>query len=191
MPDCISNWGIKILQRNDNIKDGGYIFSGGSTFRDWKLFIETARMLPQYRFMGVARKTGFPQEDIPGNIEMYFDVEESVFNELLKNCRVVFMPIKVKTQGGQIVIFKGGLFHKPVVTTDTAAIKTYIEDGRNGLLIKFKNTESAVLAIDKIMSDDMLRTRLGDELYNDIKKLTPSHFVDLLTAFLKTKNFKL
>lgn len=98
------------------------------------------------------------------------------------------MPINVKTQGGQIVVFTAGLYHKPIITTNTAAIKTYIENGRNGLLCEFKDTTSAIQAIERLMADNDLRERLGEELYNDVKKLTPSHFVNLLFEFLKTKN---
>lgn len=191
LPDCISNWGMKILQRNDTLECGGYIFSGGSTFRDWDLFIDVAWKLPQYKFVGIARKNWFPKKQLPSNVEMFFDVGETTFNDYLKKCSVVFMPINVKTQGGQIVIFKGGLYRKAVVTTDTAAIRTYIEDGRNGLLTPFKDSQSAIEALNKVMENDDLRNNFGNELHDDIKQLTPTYFVDLLTDFLKKKDFKI
>lgn len=191
LPDCIANWGMKILQSKDPIECSGYIFSGGSTFRDWDLFIDVAWKLPQYRFVGIARKTGFPKKQLPRNVEMLFDVDETTFNDYLKKCSVVFMPINVKTQGGQIVIFKGGLYRKAVVTTDTAAIRTYIEDGRNGLLTRFKDSQSAIKALNKVMEDDNIRIRLGQQLHDDIERFTPTHFVDLLTNFLKKKDFKI
>lgn len=191
LPDCIANWGMKILKDSVKSEDRGYIFSGGSTFRDWDLFIEVAKRLPQYKFIGVARKSGFPQKEMSENIEMYFDVNEKIFNDFLKNSRLVFMPIKVKTQGGQIVIFKAGLYHKPVVTTNTAAIQTYIENGRNGLLTKFKDVQDAVRAIEYIMSDTEIRNKFSEQLYHDIIQFTPSYFTDLLLDFLKTKNIYL
>lgn len=191
LPDCIANWGMKILQSKESIKCDGYIFSGGSTFRDWDLFIDVARELPQYRFVGIARKTGFPKKQLPSNVEMLFDVDEATFNDYLKKCSVVFMPINVKTQGGQIVIFKGRLYRKAVVTTDTTAIRTYIEDGRNGLLTHFKDSRSAIQALNKVMENDDVRNNLGNELHEDIKQLTPTHFVDLLTDFLKKKDFNI
>lgn len=189
LPDCIANWGMKILQSKETIKCDGYIFSGGSTFRDWNLFIDVAWKLPQYKFVGIARKTGFPKKQLPSNVEMLFDVDEATFNDYLKKCSVVFMPINVKTQGGQIVIFKGGLYRKAIVTTDTAAIRTYIEDGRNGLLTRFKDSQSAIQALNKVMENDDFKNNLGNKLHDDIKQLTPTHFVDLLTDFLKEKNF--
>ena len=191
LPDCIANWGMKILQRKEPIECGGYIFSGGSTFRDLDLFIDVAWKLPQYRFVGIARKTGFPKKQLPNNVKMLFDVDETTFNDYLKKCSVVFMPINVKTQGGQIVIFKGGLYRKAVVTTDTAAIRTYIADGRNGLLTRFKDSQSAIQALNKVMDNDNFRNNLGNGLYDDIRQLTPTLFVDLLTDFLKKKGFKI
>lgn len=191
LPDCISNWGMNILKSNVKCHDAGYIFSGGSTFRDWNLFIDVARRLPQYKFIGIARKSKFPHQNLPDNIEMCFDVDESVFNDFLKKSSVVFLPINVKTQGGQIVMFTAGLYHKPIITTNTAAIKTYIENGKNGLLCEFKDTESAVRSVKLIMEDNSLRERLGNKLYDDIRKLTPSHFIDMLIVFLKSKNIYL
>lgn len=191
LPDCIANWGMKILQMKEPIECGGYIFSGGSTFRDWNLFIDVAWKMPQYKFVGIARKTGFPKKQLPGNVEMLFDVGEATFNDYLKKCSVVFMPISVKTQGGQIVIFKGGLYRKAVVTTDTAAIRTYIKDGNNGLLTRFKDSPSAIQALSKVMGNDDIRNSLGNALYDDIKQFTPTYFVDLLTDFFKKKDFKI
>ena len=188
LPDCISNWGMNILKNDAECQDKGYIFSGGSSYRDWDLFIDVAKKLPACKFVGIARKSKFPNTQLPPNLEMHFDVNELVFNKYLRDSRIVFMPINVKTQGGQIVIFTSGLYHKPIVTTSTAAIKTYIENGRNGLLCEFKDTKSAIQAIEKLMVNNDLRERLGEELYNDVSKLTPSHFVNLLFKFLKTKN---
>lgn len=188
LPDCISNWGMNILKNDAECQDKGYIFSGGSSYRDWDLFIDVAKKLSTCKFVGIARRSKFPNTQLPPNVEMHFDVNESDFNKYLKNSRIVFMPINVKTQGGQIVVFTAGLYHKPIITTNTAAIKTYIENGRNGLLCEFKDTTSAIQAIERLMADNDLRERLGEELYNDVKKLTPSHFVNLLFEFLKTKN---
>ncbi len=154
------------------------------------MFIDVAWKLPQYRFVGIARKTGFPKKQLPNNVKMLFDVDETTFNDYLKKCSVVFMPINVKTQGGQIVIFKGGLYRKAVVTTDTAAIRTYIADGRNGLLTRFKDSQSAIQALNKVMDNDNFRNNLGNGLYDDIRQLTPTHFVDLLTDFLKKKRIQ-
>lgn len=57
---------------------------------------------------------------------MKFDVGEEEFQEVIRNCSMVYMPINVETQGSQIVIFQAGLYKKPVVTTRTKAISTYI-----------------------------------------------------------------
>lgn len=57
-----------------------------------------------------------------------------------------------------------------------------------GLLCEFKDTTSAIQAIESLMTDKDLRERLGEELYNDVRKLTPSHFVNLLFDFLKIEN---
>ena len=48
LPDCISNWGMNILKSGVECQDKGYIFSGGSSYRDWDLFIDVAKKLPGF-----------------------------------------------------------------------------------------------------------------------------------------------
>lgn len=59
LPDNISNWGMKILNSNEDHTSHGYLFAGGTSYRDWELFTKVATVLPQYQFVGVARKSAY------------------------------------------------------------------------------------------------------------------------------------
>lgn len=193
LPDNISNWGMNILNNNLEHESHGYIFAGGSAYRDWELFTKVAAELPQYQFVGVARRSAYANVTItpPKNLKMYFDVDEGKFQELLRHCKAIYLPISAKTQGGQIVIFQGALYHKPVITTDTIAIKSYIDNGENGLLVKLKDKDSSVKAIQELMSSENLQKKLSDNLFVSISALTPSRFVDECLQFIRNKGINL
>lgn len=191
LPDCISNWGKEILKKNETITDGDYIFSGGSSYRDWDLLIDTAERLPQYKFVCVSRKSHFPNRNVPRNLTVFFDLKEDEFQQKLKNSKIVFIPINIETQGGQIVIFEAALYHKPVITTDTIAISQYIKNGENGLLIGFKDVDSATSAVTRLMEDSKLQEEFKKSLFSTISALTPEHFFDMLRSFLMSKEINI
>lgn len=186
LPDCYSNWGRQILKDPVSPENKNYVFMGGSSYRDWNLFIETAEELKEYHFIGAARKGFFPNVPIPSNVRMYFDVKEIIFRKLLKNCTMIFMPINVKTQGGQIVLMEGALYKKPVCTTDSVAIRSYIKNGIDGELIPIFDKAAAVKSIKKIMSNEKLQLEYGKNFYAKIIKLSPENFVNDLLHFIQT-----
>ena len=72
---------MNILKNDAECQDKGYIFSGGSSYRDWDLFIDVAKKLSTCKFVGIARRSKFPNTQLPPNVEMHFDVNESDFNK--------------------------------------------------------------------------------------------------------------
>lgn len=166
------------------------IFSREETHidRDWDLFLKVVKALPQYKFIGVAAKPSFPKGNMPHNLTMYFDVSGEKFLSLLRQCRIGYIPINVKTQGGQIVVYELALYHKPVVTTDSYAIQSIIRNGENGFLVKIGDVESSVHAIKALMEDYSLRTDFGQRIFDKISKLTTDYFCDLLFKFMQSKN---
>lgn len=185
LPDCYANWGKAILEKNEPVTQGDYIFTGGSSYRDWDLFIEVARRMPNQMFVGVARKGRFDIADVPQNCTMFFDLDGAKFGELLRNSKIVFMPINIKTQGGQIVIFQAGLYKKAVVSTDTIAVRDYIEDGVNGGLVAFKDVDDAVETLTELAGNQSKIDQYSEGLHNTIIQCSPANFVSKLFTFLK------
>lgn len=149
-PDTIDDFGMRILREDKDNTDEGYIFTGGNSYRDWELFLKVVKALPQYQFVGVAAKPSSPKGSLPPNLMMYFDVPGEKFLSLLRHCRIGYIPINVKTQGGQIVVYELSLYHKPVVTTDSYAIKSIINHGENGYLVEIGDVKSSVNAIESL-----------------------------------------
>lgn len=190
-PDTIDNFGMRILKSNESHEDRGYIFTGGNSYRDWNLFLKVVNSLPQYKFVGVAAKPAFPKVEIPHNLKMFFDIPEEEFLSLLRHCRIGYIPINVKTQGGQIVVYQLSLYHKPVVTTDSYAIKSVITNGYNGILVKIHDVKDSISAISSLMESRELRQTMGNRIFNDVSKLTTDYFCNILFNFMKSKNIEI
>ena len=187
--DTIDDWGMRILNQNDtDIEDRGYIFTGGNSYRDWGLYLKVVKSLPQYNFIGVAARPSFPKCELPSNLKMYFDVSYQQFIDLLKHCRIGYIPINVQSQGGQIVAYQLALYHKAVVTTDSYGIKSVIRNGENGILVKMGDEKSSLDAINTLMSNEVLREQYQKMLYKTVTKLTPEHFCNQLFRFAAENN---
>ena len=116
--------------------DGEFVFTGGDAYRDWEAVISCARELPQIRFVGVARKKYFPAHtELPENLVMYFDTTQVEFYNLMKRCRLVFLPLNSKAPCGLIVMMRAALLAKPVVISETPSTQNYISNGVSGRLI--------------------------------------------------------
>lgn len=187
--DTIDDWGKRILEQNDaNIDDRGYIFTGGNSYRDWNLYLQVVKDLPQYNFIGVAAKPSFPNCELPANLKMYFDVPYQQFIDLIKHCTIGYIPINVKSQGGQIVAYQLALYHKAVVTTDSYGIKSVIRNGENGILVEIGNKKSSLEAINTLMLNEQMREQYQKKLYEKVITLTPEHFCAQLFSFAEEKN---
>ena len=187
--DTIDDWGVRIInQKETDIKDEGYIFTGGNSYRDWNLYLQVVRSLPQYKFVGVAARPSFPKCELPSNLKMYFDVPYQKFIDLLKRCCIGYIPINVQSQGGQIVAYQLALYHKAVVTTDSHGIKSVMENGENGILVKMGDKASSIDAIRTLMSNEVLREQYQKALYKKVMVLTPKHFCNQLFRFALEKD---
>lgn len=171
IPDSLSDFGNDIIKIKDK-KDNGYIFMGGATNRDYSLFLDVAKKMPNYNFMAVTfknKKNLF--KDAPKNVIVKFGLPENDFYQMIANSRIVFIPLTNNMQGGQMVIFQGALLEKPIVTTENTSIKTYFND-KSIKLIPMGDPESAIKTITELMEDSILRQKMAKVAYNQIIKFT-------------------
>lgn len=86
------------------------------------------------------------------NIEYYTHCYNEKYLKLLAGAYCVLVPLKDRnSSSGQLVILQAMMFGKPIIVTDSNAIKDYIKDGQNGFLIdkvKEKWLESVFILIN-------------------------------------------
>lgn len=90
LPDCIRHEYENALFTEGN----GKIFYGGEAIRDWIPLFNAAKLLPELKLIGIARKMVFDSKlEVPNNVEMYYDTNHDFFNKQLKDSSKVAMPL--------------------------------------------------------------------------------------------------
>ena len=173
IPDSISDFGKEILsmEPEEEIYD---VFMGGNTHRDYTLFVEAAKRLPQYRFHAVTTRL---HESIfnnkTANLSVEYSLPEREFYKRIAQSKIVFVPLTTDVQGGQMVLFQGALLKKALVSTRSETINTYF-DARAIILLEIGDVERSVLEIMNLMDDAEKRKDLGEQSYLQISRFTTS-----------------
>ena len=75
----------------------------------------------------------------------------------------------------------------PVIATDAvgAAAGGLVRDGRNGFIVPERDPERLGAAIQRLVSDPALATRLGDQARNDVERFTHRAMADAFEAAIE------
>lgn len=173
-------------------KGKGYVFCGG-IIRDWQVYFKAATLLPNISFIGVAREKTFTADLLknkPDNVTMYYDIDLSEFYHLLSECSVVVVPMPTKATGGLIVIFQSVFMNKPVVATNTPAIKGILYNEETGLwggeVYELGQPQDLVNKIDRVLSDESHARMLCSVMQDNIEKFSPMNFSKTILSYVKS-----
>lgn len=115
-----------------------YCFTGGMNNRNWKLILNLAKNHRMLKFVCVALKNDFEKqihEEIPDNMDVYFDVPSNKYYDLMKNAYIVLLPLMDNRVAGLININRAAQYGVPCMITKTAATEQYYNADTNHLLV--------------------------------------------------------
>lgn len=172
-------------------KGKGYVFCGGMV-RDWQVYFKAATLLPNISFVGVAREKALTAnllKNKPDNVTMYYDISLIDFYHLLSDCSVVVIPLPTKATGGLIVIFQSVFMNKPIVATNTPAIKGILYNEETGLwggeVYELGESQDLVNKINKVLSDESYARMLCSIMQENIRKFSPMNFSRTILSYVK------
>jgi glycosyltransferase involved in cell wall biosynthesis len=181
LPDCIKKYYETASYTNGN----GTVFSGGEGMRDWNTLFKAASLLPEVKFIAIARKKNFDTGmDIPKNVSMYFDTEYDFFYKQLKESSIVAIPLSTTAPAGLIVMIRAALLSKPIIITSTSSTRNYVEHNVNGILIDIHDDKALAQEIASLLSDSNRREKLCRIMNDSIKKYTPENYANTLESFI-------
>jgi len=110
------------------------------------------------------------------NIVLIDNFEDSEKSDLFASCDIFAMPSKIESLG--IAYLEAWASGKPVIGCRIGAVASLIEEGKDGLLVEYGNQQELASAILKLMGNEDLRRRLGE---NGKKKACGKYTWDIVT----------
>ena len=111
--------------------DGGYVFAGGDSLRDYQTLIAAARGLDAPVRIATNNDLGSLPANVTGG-----PVPHEEYVKLLANARAVVVPIRGGRRGAGLITYLNAMaLGKPVIVTDSPAVAEYIDDGLTGIVV--------------------------------------------------------
>lgn len=148
-----------------------YVFSGGSSFRDFGPVVEAARLLPDVRFVIAASEESLPG-DLPSNVALG-SLERDHYRPLLEGAAAVIVPLRtdLRRAAGMFTYLRAMQLGKPVIVSDSLAVREYVEDGRTGIVVQ-PTAEAYATAITRVLdpAGRAAMHALGERAAQDVER---------------------
>ena len=127
--------------------DGGYVFCGGNSERDWNLMYAVAEKLPQVQFVFVMSGATFEhyKDRRLSNVCLYDKMPLNEFMDKIYHSSMVCFPLSTEAPAGLTVMISAAVNGKLIMMTDTPVTRGYIND-EFGVLLQ-NNVEDWTCAI--------------------------------------------
>jgi glycosyltransferase involved in cell wall biosynthesis len=155
------------------VSDEGYLFTGGNSSRDYRLFVDAVRDIQFPCVLAATRQELLRGLDIPKHVRVIGATPQQ-FRQLLASCRFVVLPMQANLlrTGGQQTFLNAMLMGKPVILTDPEGGRDYIVDGETGILVPSGNVEALHKAIARLAQNPKLVRELGERAQRAAVPLT-------------------
>lgn len=119
--------------------NGGHIFAGGDSGRDYAPLVEAARQFPDTRFVLATAWTS--SKSVPPNVDIVLAKRDRTshaeFIRLLRTARATVVPLRqgMKRSVGQQTYLNSMYLGKPTVVARALGISDHVEDGEHALVV--------------------------------------------------------
>jgi glycosyltransferase involved in cell wall biosynthesis len=160
------------------IRKKAYIMSYGANARDYRTLFAAAEKT-DLQFIVVARKFNIEGLRIPDNVKVLLDIPLDDCDRLVRNCLfTVFTFDGTEPSCGQVSIVTSLMLGRPIICTDCTAVKDYVVDGYNGLLVNIVDAENLRNKILRLYYDGKLYDKLSSGAKEwAVKNVTPEAFL--------------
>jgi glycosyltransferase involved in cell wall biosynthesis len=158
-------------------KRGDYIFSGGNYGRDYATLLASLADIPRRAIICTQTGQGLGGAPVPEHVQIT-GVSDERFHELMAEAAVVVVPLMKDDihPGGHTVVVSAMALAKPIILAAPAEYRSYIDDGRTGVLTPPGDSSRLRAAIERVLSDDQFAMMLGRNAKADSTRFTPEIF---------------
>ena len=169
---------------NLQVSEGDYCFAGGYSNRDYGMLIQAFRNLDERLVICASKHNDLPP-DLPGNVQILYDLPLQGFIELIAGAKICILPLNANSgASGQSVTLKYMQFGKPIIVTRDPVIAGYLNQN-NSVLIEPGDSQGLVQAINTLINNKEMRRRLGGQASEDyFMNFQSSHFKEKILNVL-------
>ncbi len=160
----VTRWGVAppIAAPGPKLFGGPYLASLGGEARDYRTLCEAARMMPDMRFVVVARKANFNDVEPPANMTTLFDLPREKAWSIVAHSAAALLPLRSRDTPCGLVTLVGSLhLGKAQAVTAASGVSDYVEDGRTALLTSPGDAAGLAAAARRLIAEPGLAARLG------------------------------
>jgi glycosyltransferase involved in cell wall biosynthesis len=174
------------------ISGRGVLAVGFDPERDWKTFVEAVRGIDVPVTIATRESRIEHLRPLPNHVSVrQFTPKELV--QAYDESALVVVPLDtssgVNDAMGLSTVYEAMAMGRPVIATRTSATETYIEDGKNGLLIPERDVQALKKTISNLLSNESLCKEIGDTAREYVlENLGISECASRLAVFLKKIN---
>jgi glycosyltransferase involved in cell wall biosynthesis len=141
--------------------DGGYVFCGGRTNRDFDTVLTAVARLGCPTVIVTGEDVQF-SANVPGHVSVHRDISYEHFERLVEESRIVVVSLKrPDVSSGQVELGRAMRFGKPLVVTATAGLDDYVTDGKDAMLVAPGDAEDLGAKLASLLEDTERRKELG------------------------------
>jgi glycosyltransferase involved in cell wall biosynthesis len=157
------HWGVNPPSvKGEAIEIGDYVVSIGGNARDYHTLIGAARLMPETKFVVVARPENLIGLDIPQNVIVHTNLPLDVTMNILGHSKLLALPLVGSgVPCGHVTLVAAMHLGRPVVVTDSTGVADYIEDGVTGLTVKMGSAIELSNAIERLWRNEGLQKLLA------------------------------
>ncbi|MFB3880123.1 MAG: glycosyltransferase family 4 protein [Armatimonadota bacterium] len=145
-----------------SVNPGDYVFAGGNGDRDYATLVRAVRGLEVPVVVATSDWAAFRGEPIPPNMTVR-PCSHAEFRELMAGAAVVVVPMEKGHlhSGGQQTYLNAMAMGKPVVVCDPRGTTGYIENGLDGVVLDYGDSEGLRQAIVALVSEPDRAAAIG------------------------------
>lgn len=143
------------------VGDEGYVYSAGWAYRDWPTLLTALDRVPYRAILSPGSPVEVP-ESAKERVQILPMQRPADGRRYMASARVVVLAFReTQMPSGPLVLLDAMAMGKPVVVTSVNGSRDYVTDGQDALVVPPGDPQALADAIDRAMSDDVLRARIA------------------------------
>jgi glycosyltransferase involved in cell wall biosynthesis len=158
------HWGVNPPRlEGEPIEAGDYVASVGGNARDYGTLIETARLMPDTRFVIVTRPQNLIGLDFPPNVTVHKNLPLNATMNILGHSRLVALPlVGSDVPCGHVTLVAAMHLGRAVVITDSTGVADYVENGVTGVTVEMGSAVELRRALEELLRNESLLKSLAE-----------------------------